>query len=129
MYEKTFPDCPTCRTMMQGGCLFSDTCMTQIVNGTRVGIPSNYATHEPICGEVYKHFKGQRYVVFGTALHSETKERMVVYQAMYGDHQMYVRPYEMFVSRVDKSKYPDVKQELRFELTGEYVEVFGNGAS
>lgn len=53
------------------------------------------------------------------AMHTETQEKMVVYQALYGDYKYFVRPYEMFVSKVDYDKYPDVKQEYRFELIEE----------
>ena len=55
------------------------------------------------------------YKIVGIAEHSETKESMVVYQALYGDFKMYVRPYAMFMGHVDKKKYPNVKQEYRFE--------------
>ena len=65
---------------------------------------------------IYKHFKGDLYLVEDVVLHSETKEKMVLYRALYGDCKRYVRPYDMFVSKVDKIKYPDVKQEYRFEL-------------
>lgn len=64
---------------------------------------------------VYRHFKGKLYNVLCIATHSETMEHMVVYQAMYGDMRVYVRPYNMFVSDVDKNKYPDVKQKYRFQ--------------
>ena len=43
-------------------------------------------------------------------------EKCVVYRALYGDNQLYIRPYDMFTSKVDKVKYPNVKQEYRFEL-------------
>ncbi len=50
---------------------------------------------------IYRHYKGSLYEVFMTAQHSETEEWMVVYKALYGDKGMWVRPYEMFVEKVE----------------------------
>lgn len=72
----------------------------------------------PNPNEVYKHFKGDLYKVIGVAKDSETGDRMVVYQALYGNYELYVRPLDMFMSPVDKIKYPEVKQKQRFELIG-----------
>jgi len=50
---------------------------------------------------IYKHYKGNLYKVMATARHSETEEWMVVYQALYGARGMWVRPYKMFVEKVE----------------------------
>ncbi|MFG6372964.1 MAG: DUF1653 domain-containing protein [Oscillospiraceae bacterium] len=65
---------------------------------------------------VYRHFKGDHYLVIDVARHSETGEEYVVYRKLYGDGGLWVRPLAMFLEPVDKEKYPDAKQEYRFEL-------------
>lgn len=66
--------------------------------------------------KVYKHFKGDLYIVLDVAINSETDKKMVVYRALYDDCKLYVRDYDMFLSEVDHVKYPDVNNKYRFEL-------------
>lgn len=76
--------------------------------------------------DIVRHFKRETvdphttkylYKIIGIATHSETKEKLMVYQALYDDFSLYVRPLDMFMSKVDKEKYPDIRQEYRFEKT------------
>lgn len=67
-------------------------------------------------GRVYRHFKGDYYLAEALASDSETGRPFVVYRKLYGDGSLWLRPLDMFLSPVDKEKYPDAAQEYRFEL-------------
>lgn len=72
--------------------------------------------NELVIKGIYRHFKGDYYLVEDIAYDSETLNKMVVYRRLYGDGSLWVRPIEMFLSEVDHKKYPDIKQKYRFEI-------------
>lgn len=65
---------------------------------------------------IYRHFKGDYYIVVDIAKYTETNEDVVIYRKLYDDGSLFVRPLNMFLSEVDQNKYPEVKQKYRFEL-------------
>ena len=67
-------------------------------------------------GRIYRHFKGDYYLVEAVARDSETNADMVIYRKLYGDGGLWVRPLSMFLSKVDRDKYPEVSQEYRCQL-------------
>lgn len=69
---------------------------------------------EPRQGDIYQHFKGNKYQVTAIAYDAETEEKCVVYQALYGEFKTFIRKYDEFISEVDREKYPQVSCRYRF---------------
>ncbi|MCY1490964.1 hypothetical protein D9M68_247370 [compost metagenome] len=76
----------------------------------------------PLQPGLYRHYKGPEYRVFGTARHSETEEELVVYQALYGEYGLWVRPLGMFLETVEVDGQP----VPRFALVQAEAALFGN---
>lgn len=81
---------------------------------------SNTFLTKPKPNEIWKHFKGNLYKIIAVGHHSETKDKLVVYFDLSSKNSTVddpcIRPLDMFMSEVDRDKYPDVKQKYRFEL-------------
>lgn len=80
-------------------------------------------------GDIVQHFKRERvsastseylYQIMAFATHTETEEKLVVYQALYAPFKIYARPYDMFMGKVDRMKYPDIRQTYRFEKVDDF---------
>lgn len=66
-------------------------------------------------GKIFRHFKGDLYLIEDLVKHSETQEIMVLYRALYGDCELFVRPYNMFIEEVPKDKINPTGQKYRFQ--------------
>ena len=78
--------------------------------------PGSAASRNLRIGAIYRHFKGDYYLVEDVAKHSETGEAYVIYRKLYGDCGLWIRPLAMFLEPVDREKYPNAAQTWRFEL-------------
>ncbi len=86
------------------------------IEDIREGVRVQHFKRELMTAEERSTSPKYTYEIIGTAMHTETGEQLVIYRALYGDGMAFARPLDMFISAVDREKYPDVKQECRFEL-------------
>lgn len=73
----------------------------------------------PVAGQIYKHFKGNLYEVLAVAVHTESEEKLVVYQSVDNPDRVFARPLEMFMSDIDRFRYPLIRAKYRFTLVSE----------
>lgn len=73
----------------------------------------------PVAGQIYKHFKGNLYKILAVAVHTESEERLVVYQSVENPERVFARPLEMFMSDIDRFRYPLIRAKYRFTLVSE----------
>lgn len=76
----------------------------------------------PVAGQIYKHFKGNLYKVLAVAVHTESEEKLVVYQSVDNPDRVFARPLEMFMSDIDRFRYPLIRAKYRFTLVSELEE-------
>ena len=81
-------------------------------------------------GDIVQHFKREcvsadtseyLYKIIAFATHTETEEKLVIYQALYAPFKIYARPYDMFMGKVGREKYPDIRQNYRFEKVNDFI--------
>ena len=98
----------------------------QLENGAEIFRVEDTIMHTFTIGAIVRHFKREYitdpqsaeylYKILAFASHTETGEKLVIYQALYPPYKTCARPYDMFISEVDHVKYPDIKQRYRFEV-------------